>query len=332
MIILKNQGLIEIDVITTMGVNVKECENPIGYFGTGLKYAIATLLRNNIQFYLMIGNAKFEFETELKTIRGQELDYCVMRGEFDSRELPFTTNLGKNWEVWQAYRELYSNCLDEGGKIYHDKSSYKSDGESTAFVITSEIDTGHCFLQEQEKKLLFSNDKIEIYKGESDYIYYRGIRAKDLAKPSIYTYNIKASCALTEDRMISYDWRLHEIISEAVASIESGDITKTIVEAKPTHFESRLDFDYFQSSPKPSDHFVKVCSESLKPNHSTTGLIRRHAPPVPKTAEEKRDDFIKAVSQLCTDYSVDCIVKGDSSETILILMGGVLKLYESQAA
>ena len=35
----------------------------------------------------------------------------------NEEQLPFTTELGKNWEVWQAYRELHSNTLDESGVI-----------------------------------------------------------------------------------------------------------------------------------------------------------------------------------------------------------------------
>ena len=37
----KSNGLIDPLCITTIGVSVNESENPIGFFGTGLKYAIA---------------------------------------------------------------------------------------------------------------------------------------------------------------------------------------------------------------------------------------------------------------------------------------------------
>jgi hypothetical protein len=36
-------GLIDLEAVFTFGVHAKETENPIGYFGTGLKYAIVTL-------------------------------------------------------------------------------------------------------------------------------------------------------------------------------------------------------------------------------------------------------------------------------------------------
>ena len=48
MIIFQNKGLIDVHAISIMGVSVKE-DNSIGFFGTGLKYAIAVLLREGIK-------------------------------------------------------------------------------------------------------------------------------------------------------------------------------------------------------------------------------------------------------------------------------------------
>ena len=45
MIVFENPGEIDIRSISTFGVSVKEGDNPIGFFGTGLKYAIVVLLR-----------------------------------------------------------------------------------------------------------------------------------------------------------------------------------------------------------------------------------------------------------------------------------------------
>jgi hypothetical protein len=44
-VVFENPGEIDAAAIRTFGVSVKEGENPIGFFGTGLKYAIAILLR-----------------------------------------------------------------------------------------------------------------------------------------------------------------------------------------------------------------------------------------------------------------------------------------------
>ena len=38
-------GQIDLENVFTFGISAKESDNPIGFFGTGLKFAIATLLR-----------------------------------------------------------------------------------------------------------------------------------------------------------------------------------------------------------------------------------------------------------------------------------------------
>ena len=45
-IIFTNQGEIDIRAVTTFGVSVKNDNSAIGMFGTGLKYAIAIILRH----------------------------------------------------------------------------------------------------------------------------------------------------------------------------------------------------------------------------------------------------------------------------------------------
>ena len=111
MISLKNPGLLEIDLITTMGAHVKESDSYLGRFGTGMKYAIAVLLRDNIDFDLYIGENRYEFYTESVTLRGKEFKKCFMRGPADSVPLGFTTDLGRDWKPWMAYRELFTNCV-----------------------------------------------------------------------------------------------------------------------------------------------------------------------------------------------------------------------------
>ena len=45
MITFHSPTILPIEAATTMGVSVKESDNAIGKFGTGLKYAIAGVLR-----------------------------------------------------------------------------------------------------------------------------------------------------------------------------------------------------------------------------------------------------------------------------------------------
>ena len=108
-----NAEPIDLRAVTTMGVHVKPTnDSPIGYFGTGLKYAIATLLRNGHQIDIWANGQRNYFSTHDEEIRGTTFKLIYLNGE----RLGFTTNLGKNWELWQAYRELESNVRDENGQ------------------------------------------------------------------------------------------------------------------------------------------------------------------------------------------------------------------------
>ena len=54
-IIFRNKGVIDPKSIVTFGVSSKTGSNSIGFFGTGLKYAIAILLRNKCSFTVYAG-------------------------------------------------------------------------------------------------------------------------------------------------------------------------------------------------------------------------------------------------------------------------------------
>jgi hypothetical protein len=105
--------------VTTMGVSVKDGDN----FGTGLKYAIASLLRTGQKVTIWRGLDRYDFHVTQETVRGKEFGFIDMweyrASEPDvhltEKRLGFTTHLGARWEMWQVFRELHSNALDEGG-------------------------------------------------------------------------------------------------------------------------------------------------------------------------------------------------------------------------
>lgn len=305
MIVLKNRGEIDIDLIRVMGVNVKESENPIGQFGTGLKYAIAVFLREGIDFSLWIGANKYEFFSEEKNIRGKAFNICKMRGPHDSIDLPFTTDLGRNWEIWQAYREIDCNCMDEAGEIFNAQSVRGEDGYTTFCI--EEIDTRGIFLRDSAAPLLFSNDDIEIYEGESECIYYRGVRAKDLDRPSLHTYNIKRDCDLTEDRLLCYDFQVERAINESVAQMGSANksLIKSVITAKPSYYESSLTMQH-DTRVAPGSVFKEVAQENSKEaNHSVKSYIADHMPKAPETRSERRTKMMRRLEDFCRDFELD---------------------------
>ena len=73
-----NAGLIDLDVIRVIGVSVKTGDNPIGYFGTGLKFALSTLLRTGHRVELRRGGEVLEFTAREVLVRGKRVQRVFM--------------------------------------------------------------------------------------------------------------------------------------------------------------------------------------------------------------------------------------------------------------
>src|SRR4051794_443467 len=89
-------GLIPLEAFTTFGVNAKpNSTNPFGYFGTGLKYAIAVCLRNGCKVVMVRDGVEYMFFTSQQSFRGTDFDFVRMRkktfmGKYTYTKLPFT--------------------------------------------------------------------------------------------------------------------------------------------------------------------------------------------------------------------------------------------------
>jgi len=195
----ENAGVIDPRSISTFGTSSKEGENPIGFFGTGLKYAIAVLLRLGCSIEIISGGQHFKFTTRKTKIRVNEFDLIYM----NDQELAFTTELGKKWEPWMAFRELACNTLDEKGKWY-DHPPAHNDKNHTFIVVK-----GRAFdliWSERTSIILhdfvpkWSDEIVEVDYGPSEWLYYRGVRVMKLERKSHLRYNIRAALDLTEDR------------------------------------------------------------------------------------------------------------------------------------
>lgn len=108
----ENKGEIDINAFRLLGASTKEeDESKIGFWGSGLKYALAILLRNNIDIKCYSGNKEIKIGTRKTKMRGETYEVITINGTPTS----ITTQMGKDWELWFAVREIYSNLLDEGG-------------------------------------------------------------------------------------------------------------------------------------------------------------------------------------------------------------------------
>ena len=263
-IYLSNPGELDLNTIRIMGVSVKTGDTPIGYFGTGMKYAIATLLRTGHEVALSVGAQSYKFTARDTTIRGEVFKLVHMNDE----PLSFTTDLGKNWVTWQAFRELYSNMLDEGGTagtkpVKNDTVISVKGAEFTNCYHTR----GDIFLDSHPSQTI---DGLEIHPMPSKYVYYRGVRALVLPKASALTYNILTQKELTEDRTLKSAWDVQYMVETRLPQVRDVNIAAVIVRGGD-FWESDLDFSNAWST---SQEFMDVARANASNANMNSGIRR----------------------------------------------------------
>ena len=111
-ILFRNDGEIDPNALKLLGASTKRNDSSkIGFFGSGLKYALAYLLRKGIETRIFSGNKEIKLSTKRSRFRDQSFDVICVNGS----ETSLTTSMGVDWKGWFAVREIYCNALDEGG-------------------------------------------------------------------------------------------------------------------------------------------------------------------------------------------------------------------------
>lgn len=253
-IVFQNAGLIDIAAVTTMGVSVK-ADGAIGYFGTGLKFAIATILRHKSRITIYRGLQAHAFDVAPMTVRGESFDQITMNGE----PLGFTTQLGRDWEPWMAFRELASNCRDEGGS-YWIGAPELMDGLTT-IVVQGDAMEG-VWSQRREIMLegapLAVSENVEVREGPSAYVYYRGVRIFTAPRPTAFTYNILSPVELTEDRTAKDWWQVEIAMERCVGAIEDRSMLRRMMTCGQDYTEHHMDIPRFG---RPQETFRAVARE-----------------------------------------------------------------------
>jgi hypothetical protein len=320
MIVFENQGEIDLTAVTTFGISVKEGTNPIGFFGTGLKYAIAVLLRTKCQVSVISGEDEYIFGVERVEVRNRPFDFVTMRtGDAVSTRLGFTTELGKTWEPWMAYRELYCNTRDEGGEVYacHAASSASDprSGLTQVRVVGDEIEAVHAtagqYFLEDEPDAVCGN--VQIFRRPSPVLFYRGIRVLKLPRPSLFTYNLLDSLDLTEDRTMSHPFMAAYYLSRALTECEHPEVLEEALTADSNSFEAQFDYHSYGFTLKAT--FLEVAGRLVGENGKMVESARQvweaAQPPMPapdaraKAIKQASADIHDILNGLERDHGVD---------------------------
>lgn len=277
-VVFETPGLLDVRAITIMGAHAKpNSANPIGFFGTGLKYAIAVAVRLGAEPTIWIGRDKFSFSKRVSKFRGSDLETIRMAVLKDGGkraayyELPFTTRYGARWEPWMAFRELESNTRDENGRtsiVDADEANREIFGALLAGDKTVVVVEHPDFVEAAEKideiflpRAKRSGVLLEAFEGKSDVAYYRTMRAVDLGKSSVFTYNVLEALELTEDRTIKYGFQLRNVIARWVLTEATAGQVERILKAGDGEWEYGLEFP---GRVPPSEAFREVMMNRRK--------------------------------------------------------------------
>jgi hypothetical protein len=288
-VVFDTPGSIELRALTSIGVNTKpNSTNPIGTFGTGLKYSVAVLARLGLGMSVVVDGAVYAFYRKTERFRDADFDFIRMKKETLQRtlssraqysELAYTTQYGKFWQLWQVYRELHSNTLDENGRTYVVDSI-----EDIEFLPgrTYIVVTGEAFAQEYDNRdktflpdgatAVHASERLQVLDRPSKYVYYRGMRVYDLDKPAQFTYNFLRDVELTEDRTAKNSMLLRTYIEQHMLASSNSDMVRRAVNAPGDTFESDLSYTYHSS--EPTQEFIAAASAGPLANPTAASYVR----------------------------------------------------------
>lgn len=245
---IQNDGLLDIRLVALMGGTTKSKDKyKIGQFGTGLKYTLAFLYRNNLDFKIFSGEEEIKIHTEKELIRDETFEIICINNQRTS----ITTKMGEDWHAWMIVRELWCNALDEGNAVKDITEEPKGQPGTTTFFIQQDLqilnvlkDWGKYFIHDLEP--VWENNKYKIYPGGNKLrIYKHGVLIfEDDTAPAIFSYDI-LNADINELREFRGTPK-YEIV-HALSSVGASTVRILLDCMTEEGYESKMDWDWYQS-------------------------------------------------------------------------------------
>ena len=291
MLIFRNPGLIDLEAVRTLGVSVK-LPGSFGRFGTGLKFAIARILRGGGSITIYRGLEAHTLGTVDREVRGETFQIVTLDGE----PMGITTQLGKDWEPWMVLRELGCNALDEGGGFNlqtGDDEAAHVDGATTIIVNWPALDEAYAdrdsLFISAKSAVLYADNHIRILDGPCSHIFYRGVRVAKLDRAAIFTYDLLAEQKLTEDRTLAYQFYADRLIVDTWLTMTNREMLDRCLLAD-SYYEHKLDFKEHSYGIKPGKTFLDACMTAREAGHAKAARLNQSAKSLLLTSMRSDED------------------------------------------
>jgi hypothetical protein len=230
---IKSAGEMQLEAISLIGASTKRGDDStIGMFGSGLKYAVASLLRQQIPFFVFSGNKEIKITTKSVDFGGKTFNRIFINGEQTS----LTDSMGtEDWDgAFPFIREIYSNALDEdkNATIEVVDNVVPEAGFTTFYIhITPQINDLVIKFDEyfvDREKALFTNKHIgEIHTTRDGIrLYRKGILAyADRQDKSLFSYNLE-HIGINESRVIRNNYEAYNEVASLLESCTDARILR----------------------------------------------------------------------------------------------------------
>jgi hypothetical protein len=256
--------------------NKRNVGSKIGMFGSGLKYSLAFLLKNQINFRVFSGYREIKFEAHEEDFRGVPVKRIHVNGEKTS----LSTDMGMDWTHWFVLREIYCNALDESDAdislIEGDVASASPVEDCTVFYIEmaegfkSVFSDWNQYFSDKRTDLLWHDiDGNQLYVGgQSSLVYRKGIRCFHSEEPSLFHYDLNW-VQINESRVIANDWAYKYQLVKFLKKISDHSIVFRIIHNINEYQERDLSWGVSDAF---SDEYLKVIGDKYVIPFETAGF------------------------------------------------------------
>jgi len=229
---IQSQGTIDKNAFILMGASTKrDDKSKIGHFGTGLKYAIAYLLRNNIDFKIYSDYEEIKVTTKEVQFKGKTFQQIII----DDIPTSMTTDMGIDWKDWFVIREIYCNAIDQGDHEITLTRNVKPVEGRTVFYIDSEkfkevIDNFDKYFS-FNRPAVYQNKYGKVMKPiepNKVNIYRKGILVYTLEVKGVYDYDL-SDVEINESRIVSDTWQMKSKIKSLLATCDDLSVVSVVL-------------------------------------------------------------------------------------------------------
>ena len=260
---IKNEGCVDVGAFMLLGASTKRNDSSkIGFFGSGLKYAIAVLLRNKVGFKIFSGLQEIKVETMPEEFRGQIFNKIVINGV----PTTMTQEMGVDWKSWFSVREIYCNAIDEGKEdISVVNEIQQSDDETHFYIELTEsmkelLDNWNDYFCNKRNDVLYKDKDMTVYcGGDKALVYRKGVqcyayKSFEETYHSIFHYDL-SWVSINESRVLSGSYELHRRLPQELAKNASVQMIQKIFDGYNKSFE--LDF-YWRDVTFYNENWIEV--------------------------------------------------------------------------